>query len=505
MRKHKYAAWMATLAAIVLLGCANNEQRMGRMQSGRLGSKADIPTNVKDAESPKVYPETYLAAGRLFESHGQFEKAIVQYRKAIAVNHSYVEAHHRLGLLWSLLSRREEAIDALSRAVQLAPDDAMLRNNLGFELLLAGRFPEAEVQLEKALTLQPVFARAHVNRALLESKLGRFDEALAHFQAALPAAEAYYNLGLMYRSHKRFDQAAASFAKALELNPKLAAANAQLRQLALHRSESIDREATALVDNPAIQVPRRTTESDAPSPSESSRDPWNDAFSKLDEVFNAPIASPQTMPRGPSTRGDDRELNSIAENELRCRGIEEAMVSNDPRFEVPADGVIESWSALRPVSIPARTASTSTPYSTAAVWNEQTMEWQADEAIFGVSLADGRAVPIYESPAEFAPARLADRGPVMFATVLASNVEGETVPGDGTVDSLSSLDSWALLRELETELSAVRNEIGCVEEEVRFDPVIDRRDPMDRDAGWDRRPTEPLRGPQLHPSDPIRP
>ncbi len=131
---------------------------------------ADLP----EAKAPVILAETHFAAARLFESQGLVAKAITQYQKAVAVNHSYVEAYHRLGLLLSLTGQRDEATDMFHRAVQLKPDDYLLRNNLGFELLLAGRWVDADHELSRAVELEPQFARARVNLGIVRSKRGRF-------------------------------------------------------------------------------------------------------------------------------------------------------------------------------------------------------------------------------------------------------------------------------------------------------------------------------------------
>ena len=68
-------------------GCAKSDHRASPdFYKGRHPAKKNswLPgakyaaSNIKDAEAPKILPETYFAAGRLFESQGMIGQAIDQ-------------------------------------------------------------------------------------------------------------------------------------------------------------------------------------------------------------------------------------------------------------------------------------------------------------------------------------------------------------------------------------------------------------------------------------------
>lgn len=230
LRKTK--ASMLTLATVLAAGCAHTD----------LGSKArknaswallDQPKheNVKDIPEPKILPQTYFAAAKLLEQEGEIRAAITQYRKAIAVNHNFVGAYHRLGLLLSSMGLHDEAIQSLSRATMMAPANVVVRNNYGFTLMIAQRWEEAAAQFRRCTELQPQFTRAYVNLGMTLTRLDRFDDALATFRKVLPEPDAYYNLGLMYRVLGRYDDAADSFRSALAANPAFVVASAELREI----------------------------------------------------------------------------------------------------------------------------------------------------------------------------------------------------------------------------------------------------------------------------------
>ncbi len=240
----KQKAIVFMLAAFLAAGCARSDYRMSRLRGAMRPSVADAAIlNAPEATPPKILPETHYAAARLFESQGLIDRAITQYRKAVAVNHSFMRAYHRLGLMLSRIGEREKALQAFGRAVELGPDDAIQRNNFGFELLLAGRWADAERELCRAIELMPAFARARVNLGMVQSKLGRFDEALASFQTAVPEADAYYNLGLMYRGQQMYEEAADAFRHVLSVGPDFSAARTQLEQIVSYLEPEIPSEA----------------------------------------------------------------------------------------------------------------------------------------------------------------------------------------------------------------------------------------------------------------------
>lgn len=220
------------LAALTLSGCAKSDWR-----TARTGPNNHMPMDdaaildAKETTPPKILPETHFRAAQLFESQGQFSKAVVQYQKAIATNHNYTAAYHQLGLLFGQLGRHPEAVEALARASQLDADDPAIMNNLGFAYAQMRQWDKAETCFARARELRPDFARAAVNHGMALAHLGRFEESLEAFQTCLGDAEAYFNLGLMFRAQRRYEDAAYAFDQAVRLQGDFTAARVQLDEL----------------------------------------------------------------------------------------------------------------------------------------------------------------------------------------------------------------------------------------------------------------------------------
>ena len=244
--RHVARRILLTTATLCAAGCAKSDFQIARQNRGNMQPVTDpVIANIPEEKQPQILPETHFAAGILFESQGQFDRAILQYRKAVALNANYVAAFHRLGLLQSAIGQHLEAAQTLQCAVALRPDNAILRNNLGFERMLAQQWDEAENELRRAIELQPDLAIAHINLGLVHAKAKRFAESLASFQAVLPDADAYYNLGLMFRGQQRYAEAREAFRHVLTIDPEFSAAKIQLERLASRTVPPTSAEAVA--------------------------------------------------------------------------------------------------------------------------------------------------------------------------------------------------------------------------------------------------------------------
>ncbi|MBL6986506.1 MAG: tetratricopeptide repeat protein, partial [Methylobacter sp.] len=90
-----------------------------------------------------------------------------------------------LGSVLKLLGKTQDALAAMQKTVDLAPDDIEGHYNLGLILLDLGRLKEAEASYRQALQLDTTYALAYseLGRTLIEQ--GRIDEAEASLRQAL--------------------------------------------------------------------------------------------------------------------------------------------------------------------------------------------------------------------------------------------------------------------------------------------------------------------------------
>jgi adenylate cyclase len=145
--------------------------------------------------------------------------------KAISLGGKFPEVHFRLGRLYLRKKQYDEAIAECERAVAMAPSSASAHANLAYVLECAGRPEEAISLYEKANRLSPIadsWYMAGVGWSYFD--MGNYEEAISAFKKCLNrtpkyiAARAY--LAASYIMLGREDEARAEAAEVLKLNPK---------------------------------------------------------------------------------------------------------------------------------------------------------------------------------------------------------------------------------------------------------------------------------------------
>ncbi len=233
MVRTSHAILMAALicSLAVVIGCHTSERPLTAEDGDWLQRNRDkIVEEDGDDSGEPILPFTHLAAGQLFEKQNQLGKAMLQYRKAIVGSPEFVPAYNRLGICLNKTGQYQEADACFREAIRLAPDQPSLYNNLAFSLMLQKRWADAEAELQQAARLSPGYERVHMNLAIVMVKQGRYDAAFTQFQSVLGDAMAHYNMGMMYKAQGLTRQAHDSFQRALDLDPELAQARAQLTE-----------------------------------------------------------------------------------------------------------------------------------------------------------------------------------------------------------------------------------------------------------------------------------
>jgi tetratricopeptide (TPR) repeat protein len=175
------------------------------------------------ARAQIIQLETLLAAGQ----HQQLERLAAQ----------LLARHPDSGTLWKILSvsrgmQGKQALEALTNAARLLPEDAAAQSNLGHALRAAGRLEEAAACYGQAVAIEPHHGTLHVDLATTLRGLGRPEAAAASYRKALETdsrrAPVHVNLGNALGDLGRFSDAAASYRRAIELEPGLVEAHSNL-------------------------------------------------------------------------------------------------------------------------------------------------------------------------------------------------------------------------------------------------------------------------------------
>lgn len=138
---------------------------------------------------------------------------------------------------WHLISLGDHAgaVQALRRALDLAPGDDQAEALLGWALMLQENYDEAMATLARVLERDPANTLARVNLGYICLKKRIFGEAIEHLSRVIrqdtdrkATLYAHYYLGLVYLEREMFTDAAAFLDRAIQLGPNLVEARFEL-------------------------------------------------------------------------------------------------------------------------------------------------------------------------------------------------------------------------------------------------------------------------------------
>lgn len=237
-------AWVACLAAAILLGCAGLSRR-------QVGFWQDDFTLFEHALS--VTERNAPAHASLGLAWGRKEKygfAVAHCRAALQADPHYPAAWHTLGDLNTLLGKLPEAMRDYRTALKWKPNSAWSWFKLGLLNAQQNNLREAEADYRTALKWKPDMVEAHTDLGALLISANRREAALPEFELCVHLqpkdARTHYNLGTTLADLGRLPEAEAQLRAALQLQPHYLEASAALAGvLAQSRRPA---EATALVE-----------------------------------------------------------------------------------------------------------------------------------------------------------------------------------------------------------------------------------------------------------------
>jgi tetratricopeptide (TPR) repeat protein len=131
---------------------------------------------------------------------------------------------------WSLISLGDYsgAIQSLTRALTLSPNDTQAQSLLGWAQMLHEEYDDALTTFSKVLMREPANSLARINVGYICLKKRIFGEAIEHLSKAIrldndrkATLYAHYYLGLVYLEREMYEDAQTFFRKTLKLGPNL--------------------------------------------------------------------------------------------------------------------------------------------------------------------------------------------------------------------------------------------------------------------------------------------
>ena len=158
--------------------------------------------------------------GKAYEARNQDDRAIEEYKQAIAVSPGSVETHNSLGDLYMRNARYEAAIESFTQAIQYSPNDPDARYGLGVALVQLRQAEPAVEHLQKALSVIPDWPAAQLSLGQAFRQLGRVREAIAQFEKAAGSdvdGSIHYQLFQLHKRVKEEDKANEALKRSMEL------------------------------------------------------------------------------------------------------------------------------------------------------------------------------------------------------------------------------------------------------------------------------------------------
>ena len=145
--------------------------------------------------------------GRFYLKGGHYEKAVLEYQKAIGMDPESATAYNGIGVAYTMLERYEDAVAAQQKALELQPGFAKAHAGIGLACLRQHKTKLALTHYRQAVALEPQFLEARQKIAIILLNDGRYAEATDAYLTIVRLnpddPEAYHNLGLCYAHRAR--------------------------------------------------------------------------------------------------------------------------------------------------------------------------------------------------------------------------------------------------------------------------------------------------------------
>lgn len=170
------------------------------------------------------YAEAYNNRSTAHLLMDNFGQAVVDCTQALKLAPDFVAAYVNRGIALTGLREYEQALADYNKALELAPQNVYAYYNRANTYLWMDKYKEAIGDYNQTITLKPEFVAAYVNRGLVHGELKHFQEALADYTQAIALnpdyVYAYYNRANLHRELNNHQQAIDDYSKVVELNPE---------------------------------------------------------------------------------------------------------------------------------------------------------------------------------------------------------------------------------------------------------------------------------------------
>jgi len=169
-------------------------------------------------------PVAFLNRGIANAKSGRLKEALEDLSRAIQLDPEYSKAWFNRGNMHFRINLPEKALEDFSKAIELNPGYGQAYYNRGNLYSGLAEYGKAIADYSKAIELDPKDHNPYINRALAYGSLNEYDKALKDFDKADQLRpgnpESHFNRGLLYMNRGEYEKSLRAFSKTLEINPK---------------------------------------------------------------------------------------------------------------------------------------------------------------------------------------------------------------------------------------------------------------------------------------------
>jgi tetratricopeptide (TPR) repeat protein len=155
-----------------------------------------------------------------------YDKAIVDYTKAVSLDPKNDAAYYGLGISWSKKGDYDKAITDYSRAISVNSRNEQAYSGRGAACYRKGDYNKAIADYTQALSIDPMDDEVYVGRGLAWARKGDYDKAIADYTNAISLNPAdiygYYNRGNAWYRRGDYDKAIADYTEVINRRPTMA-------------------------------------------------------------------------------------------------------------------------------------------------------------------------------------------------------------------------------------------------------------------------------------------
>jgi predicted O-linked N-acetylglucosamine transferase (SPINDLY family) len=158
-------------------------------------------------------------------THGhRYTEAEQKFKTVLLYESNNAAAWMNLGMIYYLTEKYKEAIDILTKSLDIDPSNAALHYNFGLVLEKISNYAQAIEAYRQAIALNPKYTDAYNNLGNILLKTGQTQEAEAVYRQAIKEIPndfgSYQNLGNTLMVNSNWDEAIETYLKALTLKPR---------------------------------------------------------------------------------------------------------------------------------------------------------------------------------------------------------------------------------------------------------------------------------------------